>query len=441
MVQTQYVSNTDHIATCGDNIVQSDETCDDGNIVAQDGCSASCTLEEGYMCYSSVRRGDNNALGNMVANAPSQTHGWNLTVLAKEETCGRGDICQYGSMWQPELWAAVYADGTTDMVLPPSGYYCTRFCHETFIPPPGHEFLHDCAPTPVNECIRGLTTCDSNAYCLEPEHGIGYSCRCDENFFVSAASGTGCVKSGVELVVNVTGGIRTSDVNFDTVDKANILQARNVLIEKLFELNYIKEDKSSLALVLEGVLDYPLELVEPTMTSDEFVGRSMWRIILRIPSEHIDVALFTSGALLHQYAVFSEIFTPSNKHLLHSAQQCSNDREQTCVQDQECLQGGSCAHWPDAKIRLLSSGGNTAPLSLKASGSRIMSAEYNVVNAGFDVRIRYIGVVFMCTSTCMHASQAFSLYVPPSNLITPCGYTQHACTILMKRSIGILPHL
>jgi hypothetical protein len=42
----------------------------------------------------------------------------------------------------------------------------------------------------------------------------------------------------------------------------------------------------------------------------------------------------------------------------------------------------------------------------------------------------------------MHASQAFFIICPPhSNLITPCGYRQHACTIWMNRSIGIFPHL
>jgi len=32
---------------CGDGIVQSDEQCDDGNMVSGDGCSAACVVESG----------------------------------------------------------------------------------------------------------------------------------------------------------------------------------------------------------------------------------------------------------------------------------------------------------------------------------------------------------------------------------------------------------
>ncbi len=35
---------------CGDGIQTADEECDDGNVVASDGCSASCKLEAGYSC-------------------------------------------------------------------------------------------------------------------------------------------------------------------------------------------------------------------------------------------------------------------------------------------------------------------------------------------------------------------------------------------------------
>ena len=33
---------------CGDSILQSVETCDDGNTNANDGCSASCLVENGW---------------------------------------------------------------------------------------------------------------------------------------------------------------------------------------------------------------------------------------------------------------------------------------------------------------------------------------------------------------------------------------------------------
>ena len=37
-------------APCGDGTVSSDEDCDDGNIAGGDGCSVTCTLEEGFEC-------------------------------------------------------------------------------------------------------------------------------------------------------------------------------------------------------------------------------------------------------------------------------------------------------------------------------------------------------------------------------------------------------
>ena len=38
------------VGTCGDGIKSSDEACDDGNLSNGDGCSANCTVEEGYAC-------------------------------------------------------------------------------------------------------------------------------------------------------------------------------------------------------------------------------------------------------------------------------------------------------------------------------------------------------------------------------------------------------
>jgi cysteine-rich repeat protein len=37
-------------AVCGNGILESGEHCDDGNVVAGDGCSPLCELEEGWVC-------------------------------------------------------------------------------------------------------------------------------------------------------------------------------------------------------------------------------------------------------------------------------------------------------------------------------------------------------------------------------------------------------
>src|SRR5687767_9009917 len=38
--------------TCGNSVKDTDETCDDGNALAGDGCSATCTIEPGYKCVT-----------------------------------------------------------------------------------------------------------------------------------------------------------------------------------------------------------------------------------------------------------------------------------------------------------------------------------------------------------------------------------------------------
>ena len=371
---------------CGDSIVQSGEICDDGNNLAQDGCSPICTLEDGYMCYSSRRSPDASTLGTMVAWTQSTNNTQkpqSLSVLETAESCTSENICQYEHKWQSELWQNVYGNGSNTEVLPPSGYYCNSFCTDTFTPPMGYEFKDSCQLTTVDECIRGWTTCDINAYCLQPPNGIGYSCRCDADFFVSALGGTGCDESGIELVINVTGGFEG-----EVVDHSNIQIARENIIIKLFDLGYIKQDKSNLQLVLEGVLDYPLEIVESNLVNVEFSGRVLWRIILRIPSEHVDIQLFANGPFLNDYTAMGVVLSDSEKYRLHFVQRCSNDNRRTCADSAECLSEGVCMKRPDASVRILSAGGSTAPIVMDASGSSIISVNYDKQYAAFKIRMR-----------------------------------------------------
>ena len=243
-------------AVCGDSMLQSGETCDDGNNAAFDGCSSSCTLEAGYMCQNSLRSNmfDAAQVGVRVRWGTGKPR--TLIVSDIAESCTGEQICKQDSIaWQPTLWASVYNRNSTS--LPPAGFYCADFCAETFEPPYGHEFASSCQPRPVDECIRGKTTCDTNAYCLEPANGIGYSCRCDPDFFVSAFHGHECQTSGIELVFNVTGGVNT----IESTDRVNIVEARRILIARLLSLGYIDSTKSSVALVEEGVVDYPPDMI------------------------------------------------------------------------------------------------------------------------------------------------------------------------------------
>ena len=368
-------------SVCGDSIVQAGEVCDDGNKIEQDGCSSSCTLESGYMCYSSRRGTDSSVAGTMVEWGPHEQRV--LSVLETPETCTSANICRYEHPWQPDLWLNVYGNSSGAPMLPAAGYYCGTFCAATFEPPAGYEFKKSCQPTTIDECIRGLTTCDANAYCLEPPDGIGYSCRCDADFFASALAGTACEQSGVEVVVNMTGGFAG-----DAVDRIIIQQAREKIITALFDLGYIKKDKSNTQLVLEGVIDYPLEIIETNLAPPPFAGRSLWRIILRIPSGHTEMSLFAKGTFLQDYTAMAAIFPASANYLLHSVQRCSNDGKRMCLAASDCLSGGSCLRQPDTSVRILSAGGSTAPLSVSASGSNIVSVEYDIKYSAFKIRMR-----------------------------------------------------
>jgi cysteine-rich repeat protein len=41
------------VPSCGNAEIDADEQCDDGNLMADDGCTPSCTIEAGYICQGS----------------------------------------------------------------------------------------------------------------------------------------------------------------------------------------------------------------------------------------------------------------------------------------------------------------------------------------------------------------------------------------------------
>jgi len=381
------------LPSCGDGIVQSGETCDDGNDAGLDGCSSSCTLESGYMCYSSVRRNifDAGEAGVRVLWGTGNPRMLNVSGTA--EACTGEKICKQDSIaWQPELWAAVYNRSSAS--LPPAGFYCSDFCEDTFEPPFGHEFKGSCQPRPVDECVRGLTECDENAYCLEPADGIGYSCRCDADFFASDFRGRECQRSGVELVFNISGGVNTAEA----VDRDNIAEARGILIAQLLLLGFIDSTKSSVALVEEGVADYPPDMVFRSMVgigpqSALFDGRSLWRLILRIPVQHANVDLFMSSERWNNYDHLTSQLLASDKYRLLSVQCCDNDKRRTCTSNADCVKDGVCSTVADTSVRIMTAGGSTAPLSVTTSSSEIISIEYDTRYSAFKVRIRYDNTV------------------------------------------------
>ena len=89
---------------CGDKIVQTGEACDDGNTTSGDGCSASCTVENGYRCP--------------VAGGACST----IT------TCGNGNLdtnSAYNSSEECDDSNTQSGDGCSKACRIETGYHCT----------------------------------------------------------------------------------------------------------------------------------------------------------------------------------------------------------------------------------------------------------------------------------------------------------------------------
>jgi cysteine-rich repeat protein len=125
---------------CGDGIVSDDETCDDENTADGDGCSATCTVEEGWqcddqpsacvvVCGDAILTGeeecddDNANDGDGCSAACTLENGWACegTPSDCETVCGDGFVvgesCDDGNT-DP-------GDGCSDNCLPESGWTCS----------------------------------------------------------------------------------------------------------------------------------------------------------------------------------------------------------------------------------------------------------------------------------------------------------------------------
>ena len=62
------------LVSCGDGVYEPDkgEACDDGNTIAGDGCSSSCTVEDGFSCENTIGfRSGCSAAGTVVCLDPN----------------------------------------------------------------------------------------------------------------------------------------------------------------------------------------------------------------------------------------------------------------------------------------------------------------------------------------------------------------------------------
>ena len=187
---------------CGDSMVTGAEVCDNSNMIKGDRCSSTCTLETEYTCFSAVRE-DVATRGKMAEWVTNTSTGIkSLVVSSVDELCTSNDIyVQDANIWDPDYWwTKAYSSGNIlRELLAPGGFYCKDFCADTFSPPKFYEFRDSCTPTCKDECSRGESACDINAYCKEPADQVGFDCECDEKYFVSKINGAVCATSAVEV--------------------------------------------------------------------------------------------------------------------------------------------------------------------------------------------------------------------------------------------------
>jgi len=145
-----YRMDSDRSAECGDGILHPDEVCDDDNVVDNDGCSSSCLLEDGYMCFGAWRDPLSPATrGKMTLWEVDWENVARLAILDADETCLASDVdLRDDRMFDSSLLEMTYANKTFPMAptpLPPPGYFSRRFCSETFPVPEFYKFDGGCA--------------------------------------------------------------------------------------------------------------------------------------------------------------------------------------------------------------------------------------------------------------------------------------------------------
>lgn len=103
----------DECASCGDGVVnQPSETCDDGNNVSGDGCSASCNAEQHDLCYG-LRHSDSPPFGgaNVILADPLYPAGRSFVVKRPKRFCTPAEKTHDGNTFpivRPEARAVTY---------------------------------------------------------------------------------------------------------------------------------------------------------------------------------------------------------------------------------------------------------------------------------------------------------------------------------------------
>ena len=175
-------------------------------------------------------------------------------------------------------------------------------------------------------------------------------------------------------------------------NRANMVDARLKFIDELFSQQFLNE-QSSPALLIEGVKQYPIELVTASIEdpSSPLFMRSIWRIVLRAPDAHLNLAKLAHDTSFDDTATWARVFEDSDKYMINQVGQCANDRARSCdAGNPTCLDGAVCiTDRADFTVNKLDAGGVTAPLQLGSSGMNILSVDYDITQSAFSVRMRY----------------------------------------------------
>jgi len=160
--------------------------------------------------------------------------------------------------------------------------------------------------------------------------------------------------------------------NIETI-RANMVDARLKLIDELFSQQYLNK-QSSPALLIESVKQYPIDLVTTLIedTSSPLFLRSLWRIVLRAPDVHLNLAKIAQGTIFDDTATWVRVFDDSDKYMGNQVGQCANDRARSCDAGRpSCLNAAACiTDRADFTVNKLDAGSVTAPLQVESCGWR-----------------------------------------------------------------------
>lgn len=220
---------------CGDGIIANAEECDDGNAIALDGCSDTCEIETGSVCYGEPSNcGAENTCGNGIVETGETCDDDNATASDGCTACAVdvGFNCFHTprpSSCFPQSTAALCADATdiaanTTLLAQdvrtggarPTPTSCggttgTRVHYYEVTIPAGASVVIDATPTAWDLEIMRLETCTSTSCSVTDSNGVGVAER------MTVANSTTSPFTRIIAIGNDTTATGTYDVSFTFV--------------------------------------------------------------------------------------------------------------------------------------------------------------------------------------------------------------------------------